>query len=1038
MANPPPARTLRERPAASVFGQQNDICDVAGRLMKRHAGIVFVVDDLGGWLVGLVADAAAKRLVTLVFGSDLDRALRKAANDCVEQTLDELDLAGDEQAERLAKSIGKAFKKPVPSQLAEDATLLQALQAAIADKLAAVEDSARSGAEPSLAELAGVPASVLADKLAGHLVQQIMLRGVQGGPLTPLAEQLNHDATHLQLAELTSEVRKALARTGGAATVVSEAVRLLPRPASLADREELLADLDARLIADSADEPRVAALYGLGGTGKTSVALEYAYQNLDRLEVAWQLAAEDPAALAAGFGDLAVQLGARDSLAAGDAIAQVHGVLAARPGDWLLIFDNAPGPGNLLGKLPPKGRGRVIITSQNPQWPGVQAMEVPVLDLDVAAAFLQARTGSADTDAARELAAELGGLPLALEQAAAYMETTRRDIGWYLTMFRQRRTDLLARGEAAGYGKNVATAWALAFDQLQQSTPAAVSLLRLLACYAPEQIPFRLLLRPQPGLSASLPAEIAPLLDDSLACDDAVAALRQFSLIGPPQDDLVSVHRLVQAVTLGQLPADQATAWRQAARFLIETSLPGNPQQPGTWPAYALLLPHALATIPADDDSMTRFADFLGFSGNYTAGCALYRQILKAQERLLGPEDHDILATRMKLARWIGQAGDAAAARDEYASLLPVAVRVLGAEHPDTLTARSNLALFTGQAGDAAVARDQYATLLPVAERVLGTEHPDTLSVRGNVAYWTGQAGDAATARDQYAALLPVAERVLGAEHPQTLIVRSNLALFTGQAGDAAVARDQYATLLPVAERVLGTEHPDTLSVRGNVAYWTGQAGDAATARDQYAALLPVAERVLGAEHPDTLGVRSNLAMFTGQAGDAAAARDQYATLLPIEERHFGAEHPETLSIRSNLANFTGQAGDAAAARDQYAALLPVQERALGTQHPQTLITRSSLANFTGQAGDAAAARDQYAALLPIEEQVLGTQHPQTLIARANMAHMTGEAGDAAAARDQYATLLPIAERVLGTQHSTTLAVRAELAQWTRKAEQQR
>ena len=128
------------------------------------------------------ADAAAKRLVTLVFGSDLDRALRQAANDSVEQTLGKLGTVSDEQVERLAKTIGKAFKKPMPSALAEHTTLLQALQAGVADKLAAVDDSARTGAEPSLAQLAGVPASVLADKLAGNLVQQIMLRGAQGGP----------------------------------------------------------------------------------------------------------------------------------------------------------------------------------------------------------------------------------------------------------------------------------------------------------------------------------------------------------------------------------------------------------------------------------------------------------------------------------------------------------------------------------------------------------------------------------------------------------------------------------------------------------------------------------------------------------------------------------------------------------------------------------------------------------------------------------------------------------------------------------------
>ena len=154
-------------------------------------------------------------------------------------------------------------------------------------------------------------------------------------------------------------------------------MRLLPRPAFLAGREELLADLDARLTAGDGTGPRVVALCGLGGAGKTSVALEYAHRHLAGLGVVWQLAAEEPTALAAGFGDLAAQLGARDLLDAGDPVAQVHAVLAARPGDWLLIFDNAPGPAALQGVLPPAGRGRVLITSQDPHWPAARPWTCP-------------------------------------------------------------------------------------------------------------------------------------------------------------------------------------------------------------------------------------------------------------------------------------------------------------------------------------------------------------------------------------------------------------------------------------------------------------------------------------------------------------------------------------------------------------------------------------------------------------------------------------------------------------------------------------
>ena len=143
------------------------------------------------------------------------------------------------------------------------------------------------------------------------------------------------------------------------------------------------------------------ALCGLGGAGKTSVAVEYAHRHLAEVGVAWQFPAEDPAVLAAGFGELAAQLGARDVLDTRDPVASVHGVLAAFPAGWLLVFDNAPDRASVQAFLPPAGPGRVLITSQNQIWPPGQALEVPVLDAEVAADFLVNRTGDADRQAAR-------------------------------------------------------------------------------------------------------------------------------------------------------------------------------------------------------------------------------------------------------------------------------------------------------------------------------------------------------------------------------------------------------------------------------------------------------------------------------------------------------------------------------------------------------------------------------------------------------------------------------------------------------------
>ena len=216
--------------------------------------------------------------------------------------------------------------------------------------------------------------------------------------------------------------------------------------------------------------------------------------------------AEDATVLAAGFGELAAQLGARGLADVRDPVASVHAVLAGFPAPWLLIFDNAADLASVAAFLPPAGPGRVLITSQNPNWPG-QALDVPVLDPDVAAGFLVSRTGDPDRQAARDLAGMLGGLPLALEQAAAYIQAAGGTLAGYLALFRQRRAELLARGEPTGYGKTVATTWALAFDRLEQIRAAARSgLLRLLAFCAPEAIPLRLLLQPRPGLAGQLGA----------------------------------------------------------------------------------------------------------------------------------------------------------------------------------------------------------------------------------------------------------------------------------------------------------------------------------------------------------------------------------------------------------------------------------------------------------------------------------------------------------------------------------------------------
>lgn len=685
-------------------------------------------------------------------------------------------------------------------------------------------------------------------------------------------------------------------------------VRLAPRPQTLAGREDLLAGLQTRL--SEGPRPRTVALCGLGGVGKTSVAVEYAHRHLNEVGTCWQFPAEDPLLMEAEFAVLAEQLNG-GPVGVQDPVAAVHAMLARQEANWLLIFDNVLEAASVGRFLPPSGPGQVLVTTQSQYWPPAQFLEVPVLETGAAVEFLASRTGSANRAAAADLARELGGLPLALEQAAAYMQVTGVSMEAYLRLFRARQSDLLVRGEVPGHPDHVAATLGLALSELEGHTRLALELLRLLAFLAPEPVPLGLLFAGVPGTAVAgaenVSEQIAPLLTDPVAAGDAIAALRRYSLVTPAGDGAVLVHRLVSAVTRAALSEEEAARWKRVTAELVDRAIPVDTEAPAAWPAYAALVPHGRVILGLTSVGMARIAEYLKASGSYYASLELWQQITDAyaEGRDHRPESPDALQAFDSLAGITGRAGSAERARDQYAAVLPAMERVLGPEHPEALLARGNLAHAIAWIGDFDRAREQYAALVPDMERVQGAEHPDTLRTRRDLAFIIGEGGDCESGRDMCADVLPVMERALGPEDPETLWARSNLAVLTAGSGDISSARDQGRALFPAVERVQGPEHFDTLRVRNNIALFTGLSGEFDDARDQLADLVPCYSRVLGAEHPITFIVRDSLAVMVGLAGDPERARAECADLLAALERTAGPDYIDTRVVRSNLAVWT-------------------------------------------------------------------------------------------------------------------------------------
>lgn len=307
-------------------------------------------------------------------------------------------------------------------------------------------------------------------------------------------------------------------------------------------RAELLEQLHQDLMSD--DRAALTALSGLGGIGKTQTAIEYAYRHREDYKLVWWLRAEEPATLAADFVALAGPLLLDVPDDQNQAVAAVLGRLD-EVGDWLLIFDNAPDAGSIEHYLPLQRRGRVIVTSRNPNWGAIaKPVMVGLMGVEGSVELLLRNRPESERDDAKELAEALGYLPLALAQAHAYCEHAGCTLKAYLDLLKEREADLLAQPQIPeGYDVPVAAAWDLAFETIE-ATPGAAALLNLLAYLAPDAFPKNLLTEH----ADELQHDLAAVARVPFKLDAAVTALRCASLV-ETTDDSLSTHRLVQAIT---------------------------------------------------------------------------------------------------------------------------------------------------------------------------------------------------------------------------------------------------------------------------------------------------------------------------------------------------------------------------------------------------------------------------------------------------------------------------------------------------------
>ncbi|KUO02181.1 FxSxx-COOH system tetratricopeptide repeat protein [Streptomyces resistomycificus] len=799
------------------------------------------------------------------------------------------------------------------------------------------------------------------------------------------------------------------------------------RNAAFTGRAEVLEDLRLRLE----DSGTATLLHGMGGVGKTQLATEYAHRYRGNYDVVWWIEAEFGDLALRQYSELAPHLGIeeRDSISAtADAVRNAlrRGTTYDR---WLLVFDNATTPESIERLLVNSPVGHVLITTRNEGWAQIgERVEVDVFSRTESIEHLLHRVSAISAEDADRVAEALGDLPLAVDQAAAWLNETGQDASEYLELLEPQLATLEAAADVRAYPLQVGATWNISIQQL--NSPVARRLLQLCAHFGADPISFDLVHGKE--LAEAL-SEVQPGSDGTALVSRAIRQLHRYALAKVDRKSRsIQVHRLVQAAVRSSMSEEEQEAALRVVRNVLSGARPseGDVERPGNWSRYNMIWPHLKTpwTKYSLDDRirrlMTEWLRYLRARGEYADAMSLAEELLTIWQKEAGPNDRWTLHLRFEIANVLRFQGWYSRALEIDQDVYERQREALGDDDAHTLMTAGGLTADLRAVGRVARALEIDRETYERSVDLLGEDHPRALFAANNLAVSMRMAGDCFEAQSVDKDNCDLRALTLGAKHPYTLFSLINLGRDLRSCGEYEASAETLRRVYETAVE-LGPESPPALEAAKALAITLRRLDRLDEAVDLSQTVLDICRRRLGDASPETLVVRLGLAGHLAAADRHEEACTETADLLDRFRTALGEAHPNTLACAVNHAINLLSTGRLAAAREVCEQARAALQTTLGPEHPFSMNCQMNLANTEAALGDVEKAERNYRQAYRELSDRLGPDHPTPLTCQGNLSVLLREIGRTSEAEQLARESLDALSAKLGGKHSKVVRLRS-------------